>query len=582
MTSNQTEERLDGHPTRKKTLHQADVLETLREIARANANDGIPLKELFEYHARKLHTSPTALRGHWSRMRGEVSHKIHATRILSRFQEDTLRYSARVFSACNRPLRRADVQKIALSLWKIPLERGAVKRWLKREKDDHTSALRTDSLEQQAQADLHSYLTKLGTLYEKVPFAQCVFRTDETLVTFTESGISFERPDWPERAGAPQLRTTGQEQSATLLAFLSADGRVLFSLYIFRTNADQESVPFVIRPAEQTRTDCWPRFFAFSETGLITKDIWSAVVAYFCNRVALLRPILPALLLSDQRASNREPMVIATAYEKQVFVWSLVINRNRFLRPLDSLPSLSGFKPYATELQTTRVFNDRPLSVEGVNLLLEAALQAEMEVFNSSAIKSSFVSTGLFPFNKDALQSRLARNSTTTASTSSCSSSSSSSWSSSPLPSPSSSSSSSSWPILESRMNFEFEAEEQVERTRIKRGRWMADSVFSLLKAAAAEEEEEEEQAQRLPALTCRADGCPATDDGAQGWPRCLCSAVVVCPEHRDLASLATFAKKQRVQTDETAALLATTFEASSHRGGSFALRLLQGRQESY
>src|SRR3989338_7995051 len=253
--------------------HLGDIIDTLREITRLNVEERTPFANLFRIHAPKLGLTDSALRGHWERLRDShhLQIKAHGLQILSAHQIETLRYTCQAFSAANLPLRNLDIRLITRSLWDIDLNRWAVSRWLKTEKKN-LSVRRCVGLTKnrmdvpKIQNDLKAFIDQVDDLHARIKFpANCFFNCDETRVSFKESGMEFRRIEWADRE-KHNLATSRQEKTATLLTFISADGNVFFSLWIFKTG-EASQVDFRIMPAEKTRQDGWPRYYAFSESG---------------------------------------------------------------------------------------------------------------------------------------------------------------------------------------------------------------------------------------------------------------------------------------------------------------------------
>jgi hypothetical protein len=162
-------------------------------------------------------------------------------------------------------------------------------------------------------------------------------------------------------------------------------------------------------PAEKTRQDGWPRYYAFSESGYINQQIWGTVMLLFCERFNLLHPGMNAVLFSDQLASHLNPVVVGMAYQQHVHMWSLVANSSHFLQPLDDLP-FGAFKKYTAAIHNDRSFKAKLLGESGANLLLEAAYEAEVLAFTKPIITGGFARTGLFPFDRDVLWHRFTLN----------------------------------------------------------------------------------------------------------------------------------------------------------------------------
>ena len=510
---------------------QIDIIDILHQISRENSAQRTPLKILFKKYANKEKgITQGSLRGHWARLRVQenISVKTHALTILSRDQEDILRYTAQAFSAANKSLRPSDIRDIAASLWKLKLNKWMIKRWLKKERKELTKTccvgLTKNRMDvPKMEADLTSWIQQVEQLHTRIKFpAQCIFNCDETRVSFKETGMSFHRIEWKERE-KHNLATSRQERGATMLTFIAADGTVFFSLWIFKTGKTTSPIPFQIRQPEKTRSDGWPRYYAFSESGYINREIWGTIMLHFCDQFKLRHPGLHALLFSDQLGSHLDPIVLAAAKAENVHMWSLVANSSHFMQPLDDLP-FGSFKKHTAELHSQKSFRKKLMGADAANLLLEAAYEAETLAFTKPIITGGFERTGLFPFDPEKLRRRFIVNTGKFITSNKADAM----------------RAAASAVILKA-------VETPQARKRLRTGVISVrnNSVFSPEaiiqeaedQAAADKAKKEAEKSAKLKA-TCRADGCPRTHRGGPGWLCCNCESVRLCPDHRDEAEM--------------------------------------------
>ena len=166
---------------------------------------------------------------------------------------------------------------------------------------------------------------------------------------------------------------------------------------------------FIFILASRTRSDGWPRFYGFSQSGYINAEIWGALIDKFCEIFNNSYPGMNALLFSDQMSSHLEPVVVADALSRNVHMWSLVANTSHWLQPLDDLP-FANFKLRLTAEHSKAVFHSAIQGGSLADLLIPAAYEAESEAFTPAVITRAFENCGLFPFNETKIMDRFIQN----------------------------------------------------------------------------------------------------------------------------------------------------------------------------
>src|SRR3989338_2122426 len=156
---------------------------------------------------------------------------------------------------------------------------------------------------------------------------------------------------------------------------------------------------FIFILAPRTRSEGWPRFYGFSQSGYINAEIWGALIDKFCEIFNNSYPGMNALLFSDQMSSHLEQVVVADALSRNVHMWSLVANTSHWLQPLDDLP-FANFKLRLTAEHSKAVFHSAIQGGSLADLLIPAAYEAESEAFTPAVITRAFENCGLFPFNE--------------------------------------------------------------------------------------------------------------------------------------------------------------------------------------
>jgi hypothetical protein len=80
------------------------------------------------------------------------------------------------------------------------------------------------------------------------------------------------------------------------------------------------------------------RFYGFTETGYINKQLFEEAIHKFIDQWTLMHPGLDVFLIGDQLGSHFNIDLIEYAMQKNVFMWFFAANSSHFLQPLDSTP----------------------------------------------------------------------------------------------------------------------------------------------------------------------------------------------------------------------------------------------------
>ena len=242
-------------------LSPSILSEAIRTIAREQQETGCKLNTLLDRHASELGISTCSLINHWKRADPVLKLKSHGARLLSDDQELILLYAAQAFSAANEGLIPSQIKTIARELWKVELKSSWISNWLQRHKKDisfrRCVGLTKNRLDvEQLEQDLRSFIDQLTKRYKTIRFPPaCIFNVDETRVAFKETGMSFKRIEWTKRE-KHNIVSSRQEKGAIMITFVSADGRVLLSCWIFKVDfkeLDEKETTFKIKCAPKTR-----------------------------------------------------------------------------------------------------------------------------------------------------------------------------------------------------------------------------------------------------------------------------------------------------------------------------------------
>lgn len=187
----------------------------------------------------------------------------------------------------------------------------------------------------------------------------------------------------------------------TIFTVVSAAGRVLFSVYIYRdpTLDVEKSSNFVVPKIDEEESG-WPIFFMRTDTGFMNRATWTVCMENFIELSKKLRnePEERILLLADGAAMHNK---LATCELLQPHGMDIVFfpsNTTHFLQPLDGVP-FAIFKNRLGSCLRNVKLSQALLPESGKVNLPHLAYICEKESMTPGAIIKSFEERGIWPYS---------------------------------------------------------------------------------------------------------------------------------------------------------------------------------------
>lgn len=388
----------DALPALDELLHSgASLVSALRSVA---ASRGVTFSALKAAHHRRTRTSTDG----------------HGNRRLTVEQEQTVVGVAQAFSINNLPLSRQQIREMVARRWGVSVSDPWTRRFLARHRAHLRArtckALADKRMGAQMLANVDGFCEELTDFLQSHAFtASAVMNFDETRVVVKGGHLATQRvvAAGKERANAASTR---RSTVASLLTFAAADGSIFLSVYVLKANFDEDgrsSVNFSLEPATRVSRRSWPRFFCWTDSGFLDADLFGRVMDLVVEEWTVRNPGRALLLFGDQCSAHMRADTLERALARGVYLFFLVANASHFLQPLDAAP-------FAVFHRHLRIKNDEyvmdaMLSGQSVrDALLAAAYHCERVSFTPAVVKHAFVTTGLWPFNREVVRARAEEN----------------------------------------------------------------------------------------------------------------------------------------------------------------------------
>lgn len=253
--------------------------------------------------------------------------------------------------------------------------------------------------------EVEAFLSSLIDSKERFPFlAHTVINYDETSIVITKDGIKKIGSRYRSNINDMALK---YDNVATLVSFISAEGKLLFSVYIFKlgnldTWKEGKIKPYFPKKKYTLRGNI-RRFYMYSETGCLNTSLFRDIMEKFCTIWLSEYEGLHCYVLGDQLAAHRDLEIVKMCFEKQVFLWSLPANTSHFLQPLDNACFAELKKGFRSKLERINLLGIL-MKVDVKKEIFTTMYEAEERAFQPNIIRASFRNVGLFPFDEERMR----------------------------------------------------------------------------------------------------------------------------------------------------------------------------------
>ena len=385
-----------------------DVPPNLREQAVEDliemVKNGEGLLESLNMLSKKHQRSVTTLKTWYYEDRPPTSH--HGNRLLTEEQEQQLLYSVIAISNNNMDWSEKQVQDAAQTLFDVDLCHSTVSRFLKRHSDTLSFQKTTSLGSKRITDDLYEksifFAEKMAVYFEEKGFAaREVINYDECRICLSTGGkLIVHRYVSKQKVKPQHQQKVKSNHVGTYLPFVSADGQLLASYFIFKSTFDQDGESDVVislpTSFSRTRRGLHPPTMFWTDRGYLTKDVFHQIMDHFTSMWQTIHPGLHCCVIGDNLSIHRNLSVIQKCLQNKIYMCYLVANTTHWSQPLDNLLFARLKQEIARTTQAlsyAQVFTD-----DSLFSLVEIVLSAARRAFIPVTVKKAFNDTNLLPF----------------------------------------------------------------------------------------------------------------------------------------------------------------------------------------
>jgi hypothetical protein len=369
-------------------------------------DSGLNQREFAKKHGLQTGESAETVRSRLKRL-SKPKPKLHGNRLLTFNEELALVGFLRVQAALKTPFSRPEILFL-IRRWKNLSADWSGKSFLKKFLARHKSLVRvaivkdldvkrvaTDGL-----SKLEIYIKEFEALNAQYAFSSAsICNADESPATKLRNhhGTLVVRAE----DARPGKMASPKDNLITILPFLCADGHVVAVVHIFKAPTSKNpnaAISLPLPPEEKKTRGSYPIFYAFTDNGFMTKQLWISVITKVAPLFSARLAFKTGLLLLDQLAAHLDVQSIGILHKYNIEVLFFPSHLTHIIQPLDG--AVFGHYKYLQHVLSQKlvrkyVQDAEPLISPGEHTVFEASKHS----FTPTLIRASFEKAGVWPFD---------------------------------------------------------------------------------------------------------------------------------------------------------------------------------------
>jgi hypothetical protein len=208
--------------------------------------------------------------------------------------------------------------------------------------------------------------------------------------------------------------TLNENPLRTVIPFVAASGRVWFSLYIFSAVHLRELNEKTIAPRginvpyhDTRKRGTWPRYYASTENGYMTNELWLNVLDILSTLVNAARSGMDVLLLVDHHATHHHLPAIKLLHKHNIECMFVPAKMTYLMQPLDV--HVNGLLKRTMQRLAAPLLTSCVLQKRDTTCVVQTVLpSAEVHALMKEVIQGAWKATGLYyPHNPKVVEENI-------------------------------------------------------------------------------------------------------------------------------------------------------------------------------
>jgi len=240
-----------------------------------------------------------------------------------------------------------------------------------------------------------------------------LFNADETRVKLEKHKDFMKLIESKEKQAHEYLEPL-KGKAASYIPIVSATGELFMSIFVLpMTKEGVAHLPMKLaNPSSLHDRHSHPVYFAFTESGWVTAEVWKAILPAFRRRLDVLQPGLHACILMDNLAIHLTHEVLSCGMNDHIYQVFFPAHTSHFLQPCDDL-IFRTFKLWLYRKVVKAITAMRVNMTDLGTILVEVALDVIGHI-TKPVILSSWKHCGVEPWNGELILNNAKNKSTTT------------------------------------------------------------------------------------------------------------------------------------------------------------------------
>lgn len=399
---------------RKKKLAKDRPVSLVPEIVRQVSSGRIladVVREMAAAHVINVKTLYAAFYAHRADDIGQLRH--HGNCFLTEKEEEAAIAVLTMCSRCFCPVNNRTFLAAVREAFKTgPAWDGS--KWLQRIRRSHADVIKlrthkqieSDRVNERLEETVKKWCDYITTEKKGLWANTNVVNADETLICNVGGSLECVRLSGAKKGQRSVLQERHSRAEGCVIPFVCSDGRILMVAWVLRGKvvANSQTVLQVgtgVSTLQRFERRGGPlHFYASSESGYVTTELWSEILNLFCqvwedNNLHGLK----CNLLLDNLAVHRNVGVMLRCATRNVVTWFMPPHTSHFLQPLDNLPFAMLKRKIRSASQGDGDWRHLCNVKSSTFNVVATAADALKEVFTVETIRHAFKSTGIWPFS---------------------------------------------------------------------------------------------------------------------------------------------------------------------------------------
>ena len=395
----------------KNKVNNQEIINEIKLMLESN-DQQLSEREICTMISLKYEKKVETIRSLW-KYKKKKKNKQHGNQLLTDEDESILVGVLEAFSLSHSPLSKTRFLSLVKKFHSFPSGWTGFdwyRSFLKRHKTSLSSrtvqAIQEERVSRTVLEDTKSFIEVVGNFLSGHYFSsEVIVNADETRISIKGNLFGTEYVESTKKYKSTH-KSKKNTKTAGLVVFASAAGNILLSVYLlpttFNKNHDIGTASYSIYNTNRVFRKDWQRLYLFTENGYLNDEAWNEIMESYISLTRNIWPGLHNVLFLDRLGAHMQPETVKKCLDNNIHTLFLVANSSHFMQPLDD-NIFTNYKRVLSKKSREYIEAAALHNQKITDTLVAVSPETEKEAFTKQAITSSFMNTGIWPFNPTVL-----------------------------------------------------------------------------------------------------------------------------------------------------------------------------------